>query len=222
MSDFAQPLETQNIRMRKQSRNILISVALVAAIIILAIWASRPGPTNPAAAQVFNDDHVAGTPTAKAILVEYSDFQCPACGQYEPIVEQVRQHYGDTIGLVYRHYPLAQHKYSQQAARAAEAAGIQGKFWEYHDLLFARQNSWSGTLDIDAVLKGYADELSVDLTKFASDINSTSVKNKVTQDISRGNQAGVQGTPTFLLNGKKITPQNFADFKDLLDKVLAI
>ncbi len=170
------------------------------------------------------DDWVFGSPAAKHILVEYSDFQCPACGLYYPVVKQIMQEYGGSVRLVYRNFPLSEiHRNARVAAFAAEAAGKQGKFWEKHDMLFERQKSWESSKDAADIFLGYARELGIDADKFVADINSTEVRDNVDRDRQSGLRSGVNSTPTFFLDGKQITnPRGYVEFKQLLDKTLGV
>jgi len=150
-------------------------------------------------------DHLEGVATAPAKLIEYSDFECPACAYYAPIVRAVKEKAGDKLVVVYRSFPLTSiHQYAQLAAQAAEAAALQDKFWEMHDILFARQNSWSKALDVKATMIDYARELKLDVTKFTVDIDSQAVKDRVARDVTNGNKINIQGTPTLYLNKKSI------------------
>lgn len=147
-----------------------------------------------------------GTPTqgnasASAYLVEFSDFQCPACKSYQPFVNALVSKYYDKLTFGYRHFPLTQHPYAEKAAWAAEAAGKQGKFWEFEDELFGReQEKFSDDMMIEIVKK-----LSLNEETFKKDWQDAGVKEKVSKDQQFGTQIGVNSTPSFFLNGKKIT-----------------
>jgi len=164
------------------------------------------GPTESAvsAALTINDqDHVMGESTAPVTLVEYSDFQCPACAYYFPILKEVKEKAGAKLRVVYRHFPLRQtHKYAQIAAQAAVAAGNQGKFVEMHDILFDRQRSWPLATDVTKTMKDYAAELELDAARFAEDLDSSATKDRVERDVTSGTSLRLLGTPTFYLNGK--------------------
>jgi protein-disulfide isomerase len=142
-------------------------------------------------------DHIRGSAAAPVILVEYGDFECPACGQAYPIVKALEQQLAATLAVVFRHCPLSTiHPHAQRAAEAAEAAGAQGKFWPMHDLLFERQDALE-----DGDLARYAAELGLDLTRFARDLATHRHLAKVRADFSSGVRSGVNGTPTFFVNG---------------------
>lgn len=154
---------------------------------------------------VTSGDHIKGSIDAPAMLVEYSDFQCPACRSAAPIVKQVSDELGDQLAVVYRHFPLRQiHPHAQLAGQAAYAAGKQGKFWEMHDELFATQSAWTNTKDAEQFFVNLAIELELDETVFRTDMNSSAAKDKVNADYTSGNTSGVRGTPTFFLNGKQL------------------
>ena len=171
-------------------------------------------------------DWVKWDASSPVTLVEYSDFQCPACGEYSKLLNAVGQEYGDKVAFVYRHYPIAQiHFNANASARAAEAAGNQGKFWEMHDMLFQTQELWSpmSASDAAAVFAGYARNFEgVDVDRYLSDFDSNEVQDRVTEGYSGGLRAGVNSTPTFYLNGAKIrNPADIEGFRTLLDEALA-
>lgn len=167
-------------------------------------------------------DHIKGAASSTVILMEYSDFQCPACRSYYPILREVMTEYGDRITFVYRHFPLISiHPNAEFAARAAEAAHKQGKFWEMHDLLFEKQNEWGKVANIYPVFESYATLLGLSLDQFKIDFASDEVKNLVRAQRVHAVKAGLSSTPTFFLNGKKIeNPTSAAMFKELIQKEL--
>jgi len=176
--------------------------------------------TNATIAAIGVTDQIKGDPQAKAIFIEYSDFQCPACAAYYPLVKNLIEKYGTSIVFVYRHFPLQQHPAAKPAAYAAEAAGKQGKFWEMHDLLFERQQQWSGKNDPEKIFRGYAAELGLSLEQYDQDVDSSDIKGKVESDIRSGQQAKITGTPTFFLNGKSIQPQSVEEFDSLIKNAI--
>ena len=170
--------------------------------------------------------HVYGDGNKKVTLIEYGDFQCPACYDYEPTMQAIREKYKDEINFQFRNFPLAQiHPNALAAHAAAEAASRQGKFWEYHDLLYEEQKSWStvSTNERSAVFEQYATQLELDLEQFRSDINDPGVRAIINADIKEGKSIGATGTPTFVLNGKKLDKIS-ADvdaFSKLIDEELS-
>lgn len=169
---------------------------------------------------VSSDDWIKGPDSAKTILVEYSDFQCPACRFYYPFVKQLENDFPDKLRVVYRHFPLPIHNFSYLAAQAAEAAGQQKKFWEMHDLLFEQQEEWAASKNNDAAFNNfisYARTLNLDINKFKNDFGSREIKSKIDGDFQGGEKAGIQGTPSFFLSGRFIAnPSGYDEFKKLI------
>jgi len=156
-----------------------------------------------------------GSATPKATLVEFSDFECPACGAAYPIVKQIVEQYKNDLKFVFRHFPLEQHKNARLAASAAEAAGAQGKFWEMHDLLFKNQTNLS-----QETINGFAIELKLDMDKFTKEMAEGTYNQKVQKDVDEGTSLGINSTPTFFLNGKKLDLFNFADLKTKVETAI--
>jgi protein-disulfide isomerase len=153
--------------------------------------------------------HSFGPEDATVTVVEFSDFQCPACRAAHPLVKQLKATYPDKVRVIYRHFPLTNiHPRALIAAQAAVAAGEQGKFWEMHDVLFDRQTQWA-ELDSDeaavAAFSEYAAEIGIDKAKFQETIVSDPVKQVVAQDLADGNSLQVQATPTFFVNGQQLS-----------------
>lgn len=211
---------------QERTKNIvtwsIVGLVAVGIIALVVVTAKNSGGNGTAVATVTADDHIQGPASAKAVIIEYSDFQCPACGAYYPIIKNLQQTYGDKIATVYRNYPLTTlHQYAQLAAQAAEAAQLQGKYWEMHDLLFQRQDSWSKGGNVKQTFTDYAKELGLDTKKFGDDIDSTTVKDRVSRDVNSGNLVAITGTPTFFLNGKKLANPGSEDaFRSLIDAAL--
>lgn len=166
-----------------------------------------------------DDEYIKGPSTAKVTLVEFGDFQCPACGQYYPIVEEVMKAHPDNLRVVFKHFPLTQiHYRAQIASQAAAAAGMQGKFWEMYDLLFKNQNSWV-TKSGNTEFENYATQIGLDLSRFRTDISSQAAKDRVARDLKQGIDLGINGTPTFFLNGKHIdNPRSVEEFNKLIEE----
>lgn len=172
---------------------------------------------------VNEQDHVRGTVGGKVTLVEFGDLQCPACGAYEPIVRQVIADNAGTLQFVFKHFPLTQiHQNALLSAKASEAAALQGKFWEMHDILYDKQTEWSGSLNARDMFVGYATTLGLDVEKFSTDLNNASIEEKIIAEYKEGVSLGVQGTPTFFLNGKKIdNPGSVDAFNKLIKEAAA-
>ncbi len=168
-------------------------------------------------------EKVKGNPEATVVLSEHSDFQCPACGQFEPVVSNIIDEYGDQIRFEYHHFPLISiHPSAELAARVAEAAGVQGKFWEMHDILFERQKNWSQNINPKNLFSSYAEELGLDVDKFNRDVNSSVVREAVQNDMREGRVLKISATPTFYLNGEKIEITTFDDFKKQIEVAIGV
>ncbi|HXF50383.1 MAG TPA: thioredoxin domain-containing protein [Dehalococcoidia bacterium] len=177
-------------------------------------------PTPPAVVDVSVDDDPARGPEDAAVtIIEFSDFQCPYCGRFfQQTLPQLMAQYGDRIRFVYRDFPLDQiHPNARNAAIAAECADDQGRFWEYHDVLFSNQQAL-GVAD----LKRYAEQLGLDVAAFSACLDSQKYNDEVNADLRDGLQAGVTGTPTFFINGRRVVgAQPLQTFQTLIDQALA-
>jgi len=174
---------------------------------------AQPGASNP---------YTRGMPTARVTVEEFSDFQCPACGGLEPGLRRVMQDYeGRGVRLIFRNYPLQMHKYAFLAARAAEAAGQQGKFWEMHDLLYDNQKEWSDSMEPRVQFDSYATRLGLDVQRFKADMERQDLADRIKADLARGNSLGVRGTPTVYLNGRELVPGKLVTEEDLRREIEA-
>lgn len=150
-----------------------------------------------------------GPVTAVVTLEEFGDFQCPPCGLLQPVLKTMKQEFGDKLRVIFREYPLVPtHPHALSAARAAEAAGLQGKFFEMHDLIFENQKAWDKAFDARPIFEGYAQKLGLDMEKYRRDVTSEVVAQRIFQDGKRANALGVQGTPTVYLNGREVPFQS--------------
>ncbi|MGH7652813.1 MAG: DsbA family protein, partial [Gemmatimonadaceae bacterium] len=142
-------------------------------------------------------DHTIGSGTAPVTLVEYGDFECPHCGRAHPIVQSVRRFMDDRLRFVFRHFPLSEaHPHAEHAAEAAEAAGAQGRFWEMHDMLFDHQDALE-----DEDLEMYAAKIGIDPHRVARELAAATYAKRIRADFRSGIRSGVNGTPTFFING---------------------
>jgi protein-disulfide isomerase len=148
---------------------------------------------------VGDDDHCAGPVDAPITLVEYGDFECPHCGRAYPKIKRIQKALGDKLCLVFRNFPLSEsHPHAVHAAEAAEAAGAEDKFWEMHDLLFENQDALE-----DEDLVSYAEQIGLDAEKFTGDLRNEVYADEVRNDFRNGIRSGVNGTPTFFVNGER-------------------
>ena len=185
---------------------VLATVVIIIAAAVSSGSLNNNSSSDTPAPAITADEWTKGSKDAKVTLIEYADFQCPACANYHPIVKNVLEAYGDKVLFVYREFPLYTiHPNSGISAQAAEAAGLQGKFWEMYDLLYKNQQEWSVAATSRVVADNfdvYARSLGLDLDKFHQDINSDQVLKKIKRDVDGGIAAAVGQTPTFYVNLK--------------------
>jgi len=183
--------------------------------------ASAPNSRNSNAKPT---EHIEGSSPAGLTLVEYGDYQCPYCGQFYPVVKEVAAKYKDQVKFQFRNLPLLQvHQNAFSAARAAEAADQQGKFWEMHDMLYETQGTWGQNSNAQAIFESYASQLGLNVPKFKADMASSKVNDIINADITEFNKTGAEkSTPTFFLNGKKVQPAGYSveDFSKILDPAI--
>ena len=187
---------------------------------IIVLGQNKP-PISPVLTEVSDEQLYAphsyflGNEDAATILVEFSDFQCPACAAFHPVVKGLAEKYPQDLKTIYRHFPLPQHKNAQKAAEAAQIAGEQGKFWEYVELLFQNQEKMS-----EEDLVKYAKELNLDMERFSNALKSGTYEQFVTEDLNAGRKLGVDSTPTFYLNNRKMIIGSFKDFEEQIDTAI--
>lgn len=203
---------------------VIIGVIIVTGLILLGgvyLFSSQKQTNQTQQADsailVRPDSDQISSPSASVTLVEFADFQCPACGTYSPIIKRLETDFSKDLNIVFRNFPLNQHQNARIAAYAGQAAGVQGKFWDMHDKLFENQNDWSAEKDARAIFIKYAGGLQLDTDKFAKDIDSQVIKDRIERDITDGTTIGVNSTPTFYLNGEKLdNPGSYEDFQTLI------
>lgn len=191
----------------------IIFAAIVLGVFGLVLLNNKPA--TPAftgdASKIINAgpiaDHVFGSNDQKVVLTEYGDFQCPACDMMFPYVKQIKEQYKDHLTFIFRNFPLTSiHPNALAASTAAEAAGLQGKFFEYHDYLYTNQNEWS-ELSVNqrtAYFEKAAKQVGLDLNKFKNDLANPNIDQKIARDHDTAKQWSITGTPTFVLNGQKL------------------
>ena len=168
---------------------------------------------------VTSSDWTLGSSTAPVTLVEYGDYQCPSCGAFYPVIKQLLSDEGPSrVYFVFRNFPLPQHPNAMISAEAAGAAGLQGQYWAMHDLLYANQNDWVNLAHPTSVFEGYASKIGINTTQFLKDLKSPDVYNRVISDLKQAQQNNLDYTPTFFINGVRITnPDSYTAFKQLID-----
>jgi protein-disulfide isomerase len=150
--------------------------------------------------------HVRGRADAPVTLEEFGDFQCPPCGALAGPIKQLEKDYDPRLRVIFHHFPLVTHQHAREAACAAEAAGLQGRFWEMHDVLYREQAVWSKAADVRPLFDSYAGMLGLNVDRFKKDIDSDKLKERVTADQKHGAALGVQNTPTIFLNNRALDP----------------
>ena len=211
--------------MSKGFLGIIVAVILVFAGIVIVGGNNKSASKSSSKNGSSLTQHVEGKGTAGVTLTEYGDYECPYCEQYYPTVKSVVTEFGDKIKFQFRNFPLTSlHRNAFAAARAAEAASLQGKFWEMHDALYDPGNyqSWTTSGSPNVSFEQYAQQLGLNVTKFKTDFASSQVNDAINADMAEGNRLGITGTPSFFLNGKKIEIANdLKNFQKILNDAVA-
>jgi protein-disulfide isomerase len=186
---------------------VIIAAVLVAAVgggFMMFRSAQPQSPTTPTLAG-------GSVATSKGVVTidEYGDYQCPPCGALHPIIKTLKGEYGDRIQFAFHHFPLTQiHSHALDASYAAAAAGLQGKFWEMHNLLYENQSVWSEVGDFRPIVIDFARKIGLDVQRFTRDMDGLQVVTVVSEDTQLGNLLGVNSTPTIFINGQLIANDN--------------
>ena len=205
--------------MKRSLPLLIIAAVLVAAVALtwILLRSSRPdqSSTNSSSAEGpsgADPPHVRGNPKATVTLEEFGDFECPVCATYSVEVKKIEAEFGDRLRVIFREYPLypTPHKHALIAAQAAEAAGLQGRFWEMHDKLYENQKAWSEATDVMPMFVDYAKQIGIDTDRFGRELNGEIVATRITQDGIRAHARAVTGTPSFFVNGKEAKDQSWS------------
>lgn len=165
-------------------------------------------------APVGNQDHILGKPAAEITLVEYGDYECSHCGHAYPLIKKLMKEFSDDLLFVFRNFPLQEsHPNAMIAAQAAEAAGLQNKFWDMHDLIYEHQDELE-----ENNLIYFAETLNIDINQFQTDLHSQNIISKIESDFESGIRSGVNGTPTFFINDQRLNSYN-ESYNSLADAV---
>jgi protein-disulfide isomerase len=178
---------------------------------IVLYRAKRPQTTAipkgmAASKELAEEVHARGPANAAVTLEEYGDFQCSPCGRLAGPLEQIEHDYGPRLRVIFRNFPFTIHEHAHEAAYAAEAAGLQGHFWEMHDLLYREQATWANSNDVQSLFESYAGTIGLNLERFKKDAGGEQVKAKVESDRKRGEELGVKNTPTIFINNQSVPP----------------
>lgn len=206
----------------KEETKIFISIIVVILLIFGGIiWYSKSS-SSPADAGLLirPDSQKIEAPEAKVVVVEFGDYQCPACGTAHPLVKQVLQDYRGKVTFVFRNFPLPQHQYAIIAAEAAEIAGDQGKFWEMYDILFEHQDEWVNSKSPKDLFARYAKNIGMNVDEFVKSLDNNKYSDKIQRDKNDGGSLSVNATPTFFVNGEKLLLNYSGSLKNAIDKAL--
>src|SRR5712691_2382019 len=205
--------------MKRSLPLLIIAAVLVAAVALTWILLLRPARTDQSSTNTSSSEgpsgaeppHIRGNPKAPVTLEEFGDFECPVCGTYSVEVKKIEAEFGDRLRVIFREYPLypTPHKHALIAAQAAEAAGLQGRFWEMHDKLYEDQKAWSEATDAMPMFIDYARQIGIDTDRFARELNGEAVAVRLTQDGIRAHAHGVTSTPAFFVNGKEVKDESW-------------
>ena len=152
--------------------------------------------------------HIRGNPEASVTLEEFGDFECPSCANLATFLDQLIKEYHPRVRLIFRNFPLPMHQFARDAALAAEAAGLQGRYWEMHDMLFREQPVWSSATDAGMLFDTYAETLRLDLNRFRKDVKSDKVRERFESDQARARSLGVTTAPTLFVDKREMGPND--------------
>lgn len=197
----------------------VVTIALIAGAVFFLSKGEKPVSVD--SSLLVKEDSNVSTDSGKLTIVEFGDYQCPACAAaHGPLKQAISEHPGE-IKFVFRHFPLAQHRNAEIAAQSVEAAKLQGKLWEMHDKLYESQGEWDEEANPLEFFKKYASGLGMDVDKFTADINSEASKQKVINDLADGTKLGVSSTPTLYFNSELYKGViSYENFKKEIEKYL--
>ncbi len=152
--------------------------------------------------------HIRGNPDAPVTLEEFGDFQCPPCGSFAAFAEELLKEYDSRLRILFRHFPLTVHEHAREASLAAEAAGIQGRFWEMHDVLYREQAAWSKAPNARELFESYAGTIGLNVDQLKKDMDGEQAKARVDSDYARGESLGIKLTPSLYINGQPVDPKD--------------
>jgi len=220
--------------MGNKTFGIVIAVIVGAVIALIAFGGTSEAPSSSLSREeilaVTETDYIKNSDTSvdelnkKVEIIEYGDFQCPACGAVYPIVQEALLGYEDDVAFVFRHFPLVSiHPNAMIAHRAAEAAGEQGKFFDMHDLLYERQQLWSTGDSADDIISVFAEELELNIDQYRETFNSSETLQKINTQLDAGQSIGVSATPTFFVNGEQLeqSPRSVEELRAIIEQALS-
>ncbi|WP_433418037.1 DsbA family protein [Microtetraspora malaysiensis] len=224
-----QAVQAEQERSTARRRNTTVTFAAVGAFLVIVAGAfvvtkaTSGGGEAQSVQLVRSDSHrLQSAPGDKVTLVEFLDFECEACGAAFPVIEQLRKQYSGKVTFVARYFPIASHFNAERAARAVEAAAKQGKFEAMYQQMYQVQKQWAEKkVPADELFRSFARGLGLDMTAWEKAYNDPATLTRIEQDVADGKALGVEGTPTFFLNGQKLQPESTDDIKAAIDAALA-
>ncbi|MBP6926094.1 MAG: DsbA family protein [Candidatus Pacebacteria bacterium] len=205
---------------------ILISIGLLVVVGAIALIVMKPAMTvseQPIDTSIIirENSHTLGAVGAKVQVVEFGDYQCPACAYAHPIFTKLMKDYANNpnVSFTFRNFPLPGHKNAIVSAQAAEAASAQGKFWEMHDMLYEKQDEWSELANPKELFATYATAIGLDVTKFSTDVSKNAYSAIINADKNDGEDLNINGTPSFFINGEKFGVGNVPSYEEFKAKI---
>ena len=215
----------RNMRLRRKKMSTIITVSIIVIVVGLGIYfvatsSNTSNNTNTDLAAALDGNPTLGGEAAKVTIVEFSDFSCPACAAAAPVVEEVAKAYPDQVKIVFNSYNLG-HQWSEKSLEAGECAYNQGKFWEFHDIIFSQQSEWVSLSNPVEKFQAYASQAGISPEVMKSCLDSNQMESEVSRDTALGRSNKVTATPTFFINGQKIEgTQPLSEFKKIIDAKL--
>ncbi len=208
----------------RQETKIFLGIGIFTVLVFAGIiWlVSKSNTTGTVSADVLvrPDSQKIEVPGAKVVLVEFGDYQCPACKAINPLVNQILKDYKGKITFVFRNFTLPQHQYAIVSAESAEIAGDQGKFWEMHDMIYEHQDEWVISKSPQDLFVQYAKNLGMNVDEFKKSLDANKYSDKIERDRNDGNSINIDATPTFFVNGHKLVINYVGDLKSAIDNAL--
>lgn len=215
-----QKLKNDFSKIRKVVAYVIGGILLLFAVYFFVIDRTISDSSVAGEKSVSDSVWIRGNQQAEIKLVVYSDFQCPACALYGKTLENIFQNYQEKVQIEFKHFPLNIHKNANKASLAAEAAGIQGKFWEMHDILFDKQSLWANEKNPDDNFVAFASEIGLDVEKFKNDYNDADILREVNVDLKEGRLLKINATPTFYLNNNKLEDVSPQMLQEEIEKLI--
>ncbi|MBA3679046.1 thioredoxin domain-containing protein [Candidatus Saccharibacteria bacterium] len=208
---------------------IVLVIVIVAGFIVRALMTpdsqtkdTKSQPITQADTDALRQGGSIGNPNSKVLVTEFGDYQCPACGAWHPYIKDtIIPQYQDKIFFVFKNFPLEMHKNAQASAQAVEAAALQGKFWEMHNIVYENQKEWVDEKDPNSKFEGYARQIGLNVDQWKKDRDTSKVKDLIKADVTLGEKLNLPGTPAFLINGTIVQVKSFEDLKNAIDQALA-